>query len=544
MEYYTFNCGCKVKILNPEIKKCDGLPSIELDYYNLPHCKDTWGLLHTGKTKGVFQVEKSLGKHWCKEIKPLNITDLSALIALIRPGCLEGLVDGKSLTQHYANSKNGKSEKLQIHPALDVILGQTQNILVFQEQAILIAQEIAGFNGSQADTLRRGIGHKDPAVLFGLEKEFIEGCLKTGKVSENDSRVIFDLIKKGCRYSFNASHAYAYAEIGYYTSYAKYHVPLHFFASYIAHAKDKQDQYKEIKELINDAKQSGIKIESPNLWYINNTGDLSIQDQKILYGLIDIKGIGRANVEKLYENVKKLEESLGNIKTWSWEDLLFNIDTTSTVMNNLILVGATNGSKPRKQKAYEFAIYNKLTTREKEWAKEHYKQFESLGELLKKYSEIERKSGGPSNEARRGLISDLAKNLISSPFNTKDHPEWIIANERELLGLPITYSSMEIKQIAFDTTCDSFLSGKKSKKFIILGEISEFNEYITKRGKSIGQPMGVFNITDETGTIKCLLFSNNYQDYRDLLFNDNIVVVYGTRGKEQDSLIIEKMEQA
>jgi len=202
--YYKFACGCKFKQLDSVVKDCDGLPSIELDYYNLPECPNVWPMLATGKTKGVFQLEKSLGKHWCKELYPENIHHLAALASILRPGILESIVDDKSLTQHYCDNKNHRQEVIPMHPALEKILEDTQQIIIFQEQILLIAKEIAGFTGVEADTLRRGIGHKDAKVVFEMEKKFIDGSVRVGKITEQDAKNIFDIIKKSARYSFNA----------------------------------------------------------------------------------------------------------------------------------------------------------------------------------------------------------------------------------------------------------------------------------------------------------------------------------------------------
>lgn len=201
---YRMDCGCKFKAYSEIAKECDGLPPITIDYYNLPYCAKSWIDVGEGKVKGVFQVEKHLGKKWCSEIHPMNIEELSAIIAIMRPGVLESIVDGKSLTKKYADRKNGIEDPIPLHPILGTILEKTQNILIYQEQIILISQKIAGFTGVEADTLRRGIGHKDPKVVNSMEEKFVQGCVKTSNMSEKDAHFIFDIIKKSQRYLFNA----------------------------------------------------------------------------------------------------------------------------------------------------------------------------------------------------------------------------------------------------------------------------------------------------------------------------------------------------
>ena len=204
MDIYKFDCGCKISQISDEIKECDGLPPLKIDYYNLPECKEVWPLLGSGKTKGVFQLEKSLGKHWCKELYPENLNHLAALASILRPGILESILKDKNLTQHYCDNKNKKQEPVLMHPALSQILEDTYQVLIFQEQILLIAKEMAGFTGVEADTLRRGIGHKDAKIVFEMEKKFIDGCIRIGTINEEDAKAIFQIIKNSSRYSFNA----------------------------------------------------------------------------------------------------------------------------------------------------------------------------------------------------------------------------------------------------------------------------------------------------------------------------------------------------
>ena len=106
----------------------------------------TWDLFKEGRTKGVFQLESNLGRSWSKKLNPKNIEELSALIALIRPGCLKAITDDKSMTQHYVDRKSGKDEVVYLHESLKEILEPTYGVLVYQEQSMRITQKLAGFN--------------------------------------------------------------------------------------------------------------------------------------------------------------------------------------------------------------------------------------------------------------------------------------------------------------------------------------------------------------------------------------------------------------
>jgi Bacterial DNA polymerase III alpha subunit finger domain len=201
---YKFDCGCEVKILDPKIKECDGLPSMEIDFYNLRmDCPVAWELISSGKTKGMFQLEGSLGKHWSKKTQPCSILELSALISVIRPGVLKSLLAGKSMTQHYADRKSGEENVEYPHPATTEILEDTYGIIIYQESCIALAKHLAGFSLVEADSLRKAIGKKDPELMQKCKDSFIIGCEKAGLVNNEDAEIIFDIIEKSNRYSFN-----------------------------------------------------------------------------------------------------------------------------------------------------------------------------------------------------------------------------------------------------------------------------------------------------------------------------------------------------
>jgi len=146
--------------------------------------KATWRLFAEGKTKGVFQLESNLGKSWSKKLSPNNIEELSALIAIIRPGCLKAFVDGKSMTQHFIDRKHGREEVTYLHESLEEILLPTYGVLVYQEQSMRIAQKIAGFNLEEADELRKAIGKKKADLMAKVKTKFIKGAKKVGMVNK------------------------------------------------------------------------------------------------------------------------------------------------------------------------------------------------------------------------------------------------------------------------------------------------------------------------------------------------------------------------
>lgn len=204
MNQYKFDCGCEVEIVDNQIKEMDGLPGLHIDYENLRlDCPKVWEFIGTGQTKGIFQLETNLGQAWARRILPESVSEMAALGALLRPGVLRAIVDGKSMTQHYADRKSGKEEVEAFHEALEPILRETYQILVFQEQILSIAKDIAGFTLQQGEVLRKSVGKKLPELMTKVKGEFLEGCKQTGKVNEKEASEIFEWIEKSNRYSFN-----------------------------------------------------------------------------------------------------------------------------------------------------------------------------------------------------------------------------------------------------------------------------------------------------------------------------------------------------
>jgi DNA polymerase-3 subunit alpha len=198
-------------------------------------------------------------------VKPRSIEEISALVSLIRPGTLNAYFEGKSMAQHYVDRKSGKDEVKYLHPALEPILKDTYGVLVYQEQSMLIAREIAGFTEQEADNLRKAMGKKLADLMAKLKVTFLDGCKNKGIVSEAEAAQIFDWIEASNRYSFNKSHGVSYGMTAYMSAICKARNILKFYEVYLDHARRKQDTQEEIKALIYDARVNNIDVYPPRL---------------------------------------------------------------------------------------------------------------------------------------------------------------------------------------------------------------------------------------------------------------------------------------
>ena len=279
--------------------------------------KETWELFTEGKTKGVFQLESNLGKSWSKKLAPNNIEELSALIAIIRPGCLKAFVDGKSMSQHFIDRKHGREEVTYLHESLEEILLPTYGVLVYQEQSMRIAQKIAGFNLQEADDLRKAIGKKKADLMAKVKKKFISGAKKTGIVDKETAEEIFSWIEKSSRYAFNKSHSISYAVCSYWSAYQKVHNTKDFFLSYLYYANEKQDPHQEIYELISDAKLFDIEPRTPSV--ANFDIKFNIKKRKVYFGIKDIKSLTGKTGDKVVEAISESEKELNKkINKFNW----------------------------------------------------------------------------------------------------------------------------------------------------------------------------------------------------------------------------------
>jgi DNA polymerase-3 subunit alpha len=526
-----YNCGCSFNIIENETYN-----SIIFDYdianINL-ECQSTWDLISDGNTKGCFQLESRLGRSIAKKLKPENIEQLSALIAILRPGTLEAVRDGKTVTNHYIDKKNLQESVDYFHPALEPMLKTTYGEMIYQEQAMEIAKVIAGFNLQEADMLRKAIGKKKPEEMAKVKNKFLSGAKTIGKVSEDEAEQIFGWIEKSQRYSFNKSHSVSYAMNAYLSAYAKAHFPKVFFASYLRFAKDKIDPQAEIKELIQNANEMDVTVYTPDIRNLNQL--FLIKDDRIYFGLTDIKGVGGSVFDRLITMSQTID-----FKSLNWLQLLFLvlININSTAAKALIQSGATSFIKlTRNAMLFEYGLVSSLTKKEIENITKNLDQFSSLVDALRFLLTTPR-----VNIKRKQLIQNLIDSINSPPYSLEDSPEWLADSEDALLGYAITCSKIDMYDISMtNTSCKEFKTTLMTNNIIIGGEIDNINIVKTKNGKNPGAEMAFVTLLDTSGSIDSVVFfPEQYKEYKNILFLGNVIIVKGSRSKTGDGLIVEK----
>lgn len=525
---FEYDCGCSFNIKDNNKLIFDA----DIDLLNL-ECQRTWALLSEGNTKGCFQLESRLGRSMAKKLKPENIEQLSALIAILRPGCLEAIRDGKSVTNHYIDKKNGDESVDYFHPALEPILKSTYGEMIYQEQAMEIAKVIAGFDLQEADLLRKAIGKKNPEQMAIIKTKFIIGAKKMEIVSDADAEQIFSWIEKSQRYSFNKSHSISYAMNSYLSAYSKAHFPRMFFASYLRFAKDKIDPQSEIKELIQNASEMNIEVMTPDIRNLNEY--FMLQNKKIYFGLTDIKGLGKSVFDKLKSIVENIP-----LSSIEWLDLLILVllNINSSAAKSLIESGATKFIPlSRSKMLFDLNIFSDLTRKELLFITENKDKYTTCVEAITYLLAY-----GKVNKNRRIILESLLKTLINPPYSLEDSTEWLSDSENNTLGYNITCSRVDMYDISMtNTTCKDFKNRQGKNNLIVGGEIDFINVTKTKNGKNKGSEMSFLTLTDNTGSLDSIvLFPEQYAKYKHILFPNNVVILKGARSRDNNSFIVEK----
>lgn len=331
------------------------------------------------------------------------------------------------------------------------------------------------------------------------------------------------------------SHAVSYAVNAYLSAFAKAHFPQIFFASYLRFAKDKIDPKAEIKELVQNANEMDINICIPDLRHLNK--HFILKNNCIYFGLTDIKSFGDSVFNKLLKIVNDNKLSIQNM---NWIQILFKVllNINSVAAKALIKSGAlTFCNKTRTAMLFEYDIASSFTKTETEYVSSLIDSNTSLESIL-----LLLKDKSRTTQKRKNAILSLVNTLYHPPYSLEDNPEWIADSEEESLGCSITCSKVDMYDVSMtNCNCKEFKTSLSKDNFIICGEIETISITKTKTGKNPGSEMAFISLSDGYGHIDSVIFfPENYKKYRNILFNNNVIVVQGNKSKQGDSLLVEK----
>ncbi len=439
-------------------------------------------------THGVFQLDGAGMRRMLLEMRPQNFQDVTAAIALYRPGPMVNI-------PAYIARKQGREPIEYLHPKLEPILRDTYGVMIYQEQVMETARQLCGFSLSEADILRAAMGKKDKVKMAQLREKFLDGAAANG-IDTPTANALFDGITKFAEYAFNKAHSAAYAVISYQTAYLKANHQLEYLTALLIH---EQGSAEKVATTIVDCRAHGIEVLAPD---INLSAvDFSISSQAIRFGLAAVRNVGVKAVEAI------VNERRANGEFKSLAELCRRVsgsgEVGKRVLDSLVQSGACD------------------SLGERAWL---------LAALDRAYGAAERdrrdaESGQVSlfdGESLPGIDDDFGIS-VEMPMASDDK----LRLEKELLGLylsdhPLKRIAPELAKLT-DAQGVEITSEIQGQEVRVGGLVREARRVVTKKG----QIMAYVEMEDLTGTIDVILFPRQYEQFHRIFQPDAMVVVMG-----------------
>ncbi len=478
---------------------------IEIDLDNLPlDDKETFELFSEGNTVGIFQFESSGMQEYLRKLKPNRIEDLIALNALYRPGPMDNI-------DTYIARKYGKEKIEYLHPKLEPVLKETYGIIVYQEQVMRIASELAGFSLGKADILRKAMGKKKKEAMQKLKEEFIDGCIRNG-IKEETARSIYELIFKFASYGFNKSHSAAYALLAYQTAYLKRHYPAEFMAATLT---SEMGDSSRIVVLIDECRRMGLEILPPD---INISGDIFEVPEpgKISFALAAIKNVGQAAIRSIISARKEYGPFKNIFHCLQYVDLRA---VNKKILEALVQAGAMDsleGTRAQNFAAIESAINFAQRFQSQAQNKSQISLFELMGSKDSDKHEMDYMSYPP---------------LPAVPdWSTQEKLE----REKELLGFYISGHPLDkySREVALFSNLDwenpaSYAQNREVRTIAIISQVK--NHFDRK-----GNIMAFISLEDRHNSFEGVVFASVYEKYSKYINKGDTVFVRGRVSESGD----------
>jgi DNA polymerase-3 subunit alpha len=468
----------------------------------------TYELLSRGDTLGVFQLDGGPMRALLRQLKPTNFEDISAVIALYRPGPM-----GMNSHTNYALRKNGLQEIEPIHPELEAplaeILGTTYGLIVYQEQVMAVAQRVAGFTLGQADVLRRAMGKKKKSELDKQFADFEAGMVANGYSSEA-IKVLWDTLMPFADYAFNKAHSAGYGVLSYWTAYLKANYPAEYMAALLTSVGDSKDK---LGIYLSECRRMGINVLAPDV--NESEGDFSAVGDDIRFGLGAIRNVG----SNVVDSIRGARRDQGAFT--SFHDFLRKVPlpvANKKTVESLIKAGA----------------FDALGNTRRSLIDVHEEAVESAVSLKR-------------NEAHGqvDLFADIFE-FDEQQAPIADRPEYPkkqkLAFEREMLGLyvsdhPLAGLEVVLAQHATITTAELIDSEQVSDSDVVTlaGLITEVQR---RTAKSSGNQYGVITLEDFGGSMEIWFLGKAYAEFGELLQPDQVAVVKGRVNVRDDGVNI------
>ncbi|KAB2342771.1 DNA polymerase III subunit alpha [Actinomadura rudentiformis] len=487
----------------------------KLDLLKLPlDNRKAYELLARGDTLGIFQLDGGGMRSLLRLMKPDNFEDISAALALYRPGPM-----GANSHTNYALRKNGQQEITPIHPELEEplkeILGTTHGLIIYQEQVMAIAQKVAGYSLGSADLLRRAMGKKKKAEL-DKQFEFFEKGMKDNGFSDAAIKALWDILLPFSDYAFNKAHTAGYGLVSYWTAYLKANYPAEYMAALLTSVGDDKDKSALY---LNECRRMKIKVLPPDV----NTSEADFTpmgDAEIRFGLSAVRNVGTNVVEGI---VAARKEKGAYTDFNDFLNKVPPIVCNKRVVESLIKAGA----------------FDELGHQRKAILMVHEPAIDSV-------IDIKRKEAIGQDSLFGALEEDDGQNAFTVAIPEAE--EWdkttLLAFEREMLGLYVSDHPLLGIEHILEREADRSIAainegdGPDGQVVTVAGLLSGLQRKVTKQGNS----WAMFQLEDLGGSIEVMCFPSSYQLCSTLLAEDAVLVVKGRIDRREDVAKIIAME--
>ncbi len=498
-----------LSILGHAVEIIEKTTAQKIDIHNLPwDDAKTYAMLARGETVGVFQLSGSGMTRYLKELKPASIFDIMAMVALFRPGPMESIPE-------YIRRKNHAELIEYLDPRMKEYLDQSLGLIVYQDDVLLTAIHLGGYNWEEADKFRKAMGKKIPEEMAKQKEKFFKGCREYGKVSDLKIHRLWELIEPFAAYGFNKAHAASYGVVAYQTAYLKANFPLQYMtAVLIAESGD----IEKVPEIIQECERMGVKVLPPDInASFKSFAMVTPEDggeAHIRFGLSGIKNVGEHIAEVIYRE----RQEHGKYK--NLEDLLTRIkdrDLNKKSLESLIKCGAFD--------SFGFDRNHLLM---------------NVENMLAFFRAVHEDTSSRQHSLFAGTALEGVKKLRLDPAPDSTEAQKLVW-EKELLGLYVSSHPFIRYQEMFGATLTRVtdLPGKPRSTWVVVGGvIDSTKKKITRSGKA----MMFVTVQDTSGSLELLVFPKTYETTKDIWVPGALVAVVGKTGDEEgdDKLFVEK----
>jgi DNA polymerase-3 subunit alpha len=497
-------------ILADAVSLVKTLHNIDIDLDKIPlNDKKTFAMLARGETMGLFQLNGSGITHYLKELRATTIHDINAMVALYRPGPMQFI-------PLYIERKHNEKLVKYMDPALEPILKQTYGVLVYQDDLLLIAINIAGYSWGEADKFRKAVGKKIPKEMAEQKDKFINGCVSHSKWPLKKATQLWDQIEPFAAYGFNKAHSASYGRVAYQTAYMKANYPVEYMSAIMT---AESGDIEKVAEIVHECQKMNINVLPPNVnesfgGFTVIVGSDKTTGRAIRFGLYTIKNLGTDIADSIIEERK----ASGPFRTLAdFFERINHKNLNKKSVEALAKSGAMDDFGDRN------TIIGNLETllafnKESRGVAAQDSLFGSIGGI----------------EAKLTLISQMEATLVEK-----------LTWEKDLLGLYISGHPLDAykeKIEKFGTVIKKIKEEVKIGMPVTVASIIDNVKIVTTKNNN---RMAFIKISDFTGSIDAVVFSKLFDTTKDILLQDTIIALQGkvTERNGEKSLMIESFKK-